>query len=162
MARLKVDFREFFTREASRNLIPTLKKLMTQKRGVAQDPSPANAPRTVMRKGKNHWLVDTGETRRNAFRFAVRPDELLIYPGGARHSGKHTSHGKIKHSKGPNPTYRDIFRWHNTGKGRYSGIFGKVPSRSDVFRRILKEYNRQVEPQILRLWKRDIDITIKG
>ena len=157
---LKADFTIFFRAE-SKKIIASYKRLIAIRRGVSNDNAPHNAPSTRMRKGKDHWLVDTGETKKNGFNSIVRPKRLLIFASGERHSArrsKHPRHGTI--SK-PGPTYRQLFRWHGHGsnKKRYSGVFGKLPSGSQFPQRFVNEAARQIRPQIARQLTKRIKVT---
>ena len=71
MAKVRLNFKRFFTNEAKKNIIgsptttyPTYKSLMNTKRGINLDHAPKNAKSTQKKKGKDHWLVSTGETMR--------------------------------------------------------------------------------------------------
>lgn len=159
---LSVNLKVFFDKEA-KTIIASYKSLLTKKQGVSLDPAPKNAPATIRKKGKDHWLVDTGETRREGFAFITQPTRMVIYASGKKHSGRYTQMlvpegGKKKRGQWQiptrkvirqgksKPTYRQIFRWHNQ-KG-YSGIFGKLPVGSGFPKRFVAEVVKQLRPQI--------------
>ncbi|MCF7801088.1 MAG: hypothetical protein K9N34_03625 [Candidatus Marinimicrobia bacterium] len=175
--RITLDFTDFFRKEAPR-LIGQYKRLLTVKRGIANDAAPPNAPRTIRKKGKDHWLVDTGETHDRGFDYRVQPKRLLIFASGKRHSGRYTqmlvpegskrqkgqsripSRKVIRQRPGTPPTYRQIFRWHN--KKGYSGIFGKLPIKSAFYRRMQAEANRQTRDQFPKRYAGKIKIWMKS
>lgn len=174
---IKLDFTRFFQQEAPR-LIGHYKRLLTIKRGVMNDNAPPNAPATIRKKGKNHWLVDTGETKTHGFDFRVKPKRLLIFASGNRHSGRYTqmlvpegskrkrgqsripTRRVIRQRNGTPPTYRQIFRWHN--KEGYSGVFGALPLKSKFFKRMQADALRQVRAQLPDRYPKNIKIWIKS
>ena len=140
MAQIKLDFRTFFNREG-RTIITEYKKLITKGRGTEQD----DAPDKVFPNGKP-WLVNTGALRKDGFRFAASANRLIIFPSGAKHPGK----GKSR------PIFRQLFRWHNTANGRYSGVFHKLPVQSAFLDRFQEEASRQLMKKVGIELTRDI------
>lgn len=136
MAEFKIDLKKFFIFEATKNIIPSYKRLMTRGKGVKMD----NAPKK--KKGGGVWMVDTGETRDNGFLHSVKKTSLLIFANPAKHSGK-TSRGYQQKSP---PRYDQIFGWHNAN--RYSGVFRMLPVGSKFPDRLVKEVGNQVFKQI--------------
>lgn len=127
MAKIKLDFRTFFNREGKK-IITSYKSLITNRRGVDQD----DAPEKKYPNGKP-WLVNTGALRKDGFRYIYTANRLIIFPSGAKHPGK-----------GKQPTFRQLFRWHNTANGRYSGLFGKLPVGSAFPDRFQEEASKQL------------------
>ena len=156
--KVRIDLRKFFTREAKRNIIgspnksyPTYKSLLRMKKGVKLDNAPDNDEVTAKRKGKNQWMVHTGETQRQGFLFRAKKKELLVYASKAKHSGNTyymTKAGKTSYKQKKPPTYEKIFQWHN--KRGYSGVFGQLPVGSKFPERLVKEVGKQFEPQITK------------
>jgi len=148
---LKLDFTIFFRAE-SKKIIASYKKLITTRRGVLNDDAPHNAKSTQLRKGKDHWLVDTGETKQRGFKSLVRKTRLLIYASGERHSPRRSKNPRIGTIAKPAPSYRQLFRWHGHGSKNkeYSGIFVKLPRESQFPRRFVMEGIRQLKPQIFK------------
>jgi len=159
---LSVNLKVFFDKEA-KGIIASYRRLLTMKQGVSLDPAPHNAPATIRKKGKDHWLVDTGETKREGFEFITTPNRLVIYASGKKHSGRYTQMlvpegsqrkrgqwriptRKVTRQGKSRPTYRQIFRWHN--QKNYSGIFGKLPVGSKFPQRFVAEVVKQLRPQI--------------
>ena len=156
MAKVRLNFKRFFTNEAKKNIIgsptttyPTYKSLMNTKRGINLDHAPKNAKSTQKKKGKDHWLVSTGETMRTGFKFGAKPLKLIVFASGKKHSGRYLYNGGRGVGKAKNPpTIRQLFRWHN--QEEYSGVFNKLPRGSQFFKRLAKEADRQVEKQLIK------------
>lgn len=148
---LKLDFTIFFRAE-SKKIISSYKRLISIRRGVSNDNAPHNARSTQLRKGKDHWLIDTGKTKQRGFKSLVRKTRLLIYASGERHSPRRSKHPRIGTIAKPAPSYRQLFRWHGHGSEhkKYSGIFGKLPAGSQFPKRFVKEGIRQIKPQIFK------------
>ncbi len=168
MAKLKIklDFKKFFIKE-SKNLIKYYKLFMKKKQGLNYDDAPSNKPSTVKKKGKDHWLVDTGETMQKGFKYRAKRLGMLVFASGQKHSGRSTyikrkdgkpAGKKINKSKNP-PRLRQIFEWHN--KKNYSGVFGELPKGSAMHARFDKEANKQVQVAIEKAM-RDSVKGIKG
>jgi hypothetical protein len=137
--RIRLDFSKFFKREATRNIIPSYKRLMTKGRGVENDDAPTKD------KGRKSWMVDTGELRDHGFVYRATRDRLLIFGSGKKHSSKY---------RNP-PTYKQLFQWHNKGRSAksgetYSGIFGQLPLKSRFPDRFRDEALKQLKPQIIK------------
>lgn len=149
--KFQLDLTRFFEKEC-KTLIASYKGLLTRKQGIALDNAPSNKESTIKRKGKDHWLVDTGETRRKGFLSEANRLKMKVYANTAKHSGRSTymtkSEGKKIYVKKDPPTYEQIFLWHNTANDRYSGIFQMIPAGSKLFERLDKEINKQVQDQI--------------
>ena len=62
MIQLKFNLRNFLAREGH-TLIKSYQRLMQVKQGISLDPAPHNAAATIKRKGKDHWMVDTGKLK---------------------------------------------------------------------------------------------------
>lgn len=146
----KINLKKFFTKEATKNIIgkpntsyPTYKSLMRMKKGIKLDAAPPNKPSTVAKKGKNHWLVDTGKTMNSGFKFTAKPRSLRVYASSEKHSLKPKA-----------PSFKNIFEWHNAE--RYSGIFQKLPVGSQFPERLVREVGRQIGPQVKRYLKRNL------
>ncbi|MBL4896304.1 MAG: hypothetical protein JKY75_05470 [Erythrobacter sp.] len=160
MARIKLNFKIFFTKEAKKNIIgkpttsyPTYASLLNSKRGINLDSAPRNKKSTIKTKGKDHWLVSTKETMKKGIKFGAQPLRLSVFASGKKHSGKYLYAGGSKRGKSKNPpTYRSLFRWHN--QEHYSGIFNKLPRGSQFFKRLQKECDRQVERELKKQVKK--------
>ncbi len=147
----KLNFKKFFKHEADRNIIgtpstpfPTYKSLMKRKQGVKLDKAPNNKISTIMKKGKDHWMVDTGNLMKKGFKRKATSHRLLIYASGSKHSGQFTYSGGTKKGRAKKPpTYRTLFRWHNMDG--YSGVFNKLPVGSQFYKRMEKDYYKQLE-----------------
>ncbi len=153
----KVNLKSFFKKEAEKNIIgtpntrfPTYKSLIKTKRGIRLDNAPKNSSVTAGRKGKNHWLVDTGATMHNGFKYEAKERSLRVYANPAQHPS-----GKV--------TYKQIFEWHNLGGGpkarfnkkpRYSGVFQKLPVGSKFPERLVEEVGKQVQPKIFEFLRK--------
>ena len=137
MASIKLDFRVFFAREARRAIIPSYKRLITVGRGVEQD----NAP-TKKKPNRRKWMNATGELRDKGFSFIATKNRLIVFPTKGKHSGK-----------GKQPSYRELFTWHNRGLSsynnqRYSGLFEKLPVGSQFPKRFKEEAMRQINKKV--------------
>lgn len=146
--RPRINLKKFFTKEATKNIIgkprtsfPTYKSLMRMKKGIRLDKAPKNATSTIAQKGKDHWLVNTGSTMNNGFKFTAKPRSLRVYASGS------------KHPEG-NVTYKQIFEFHNAE--RYSGVFQKLPVGSKFPERMVREVGKQIMPQLTRYLKRNL------
>ena len=171
--RITLNLKKVFDRE-SMILIRSYKTLLTRKRGVRQDDAPANALSTILNKGKDHWLVDTSETKTNVFKRRTSSLSMEVYSSESKHSGTRTYYGVKGGHKGKKrgvrrpreekrivksksrPKYSEIMQWHN--QKNYSGIFGgKWPVGSKAPERIGAEILRQAKKQAIQ----QIDRTIK-
>ena len=146
--RPRINLKKFFTKEATKNIIgkprtsfPTYKSLMNKKKGIRLDKAPRNSPTTIAMKGKDHWLVDTGETMNNGFKFTAKARSLRVYASTSKHSQS-------------NKTYKQIFEEHNAE--RYSGVFQKLPVGSKFPERMVREVGKQIMPQLTRYLKRNL------
>ena len=167
---LSINLQPILEKEA-KTLISSYRRLLTKKQGIQIDTAPRNAPSTIGIKGKDHWLVDTGETRRKGFKYRATKDTMLVFASGERHSGRRTYYGvpgghkgkkrgvrrartqkRIVRAKNP-PTYRQIFSWHNKGLSKggsmYSGIFQKWPVGSKAIERIGNETLKQIRQSVI-------------
>ena len=158
--RPKINLRKFFRIEAIKNIIgkpntrfPTYKSLLNKKKGIRLDNAPDNAQSTKKAKGKNHWMVSSGNTMKNGFKYEAKPRSLRVYASQAKH----------KLSK--KVTYEQIFKWHNKGgdpsakynkSERYSGIFQKLPVGSKFPVRLVREVGKQIGPQMAKYLKRGL------
>ncbi len=155
------------------------KTLITKKRGVRQDDAPSNAASTIAAKGKDHWMINTGETKRRGFKSISRPNSLTVFAPGQRHSGKRVYMGVPGGHKGqkagvrrprterrivkyntkrPPPTYRQLFRWHN--QEGYSGVYGQLPVNSRFNTRFSKEVIKQFKTKAPGILSRRIKVKI--
>ena len=161
--KIRIDLRKFFTREAKRNIIgnpntsfPTYKSLLNKRMGIKLDSAPDNDEKYSKLKGKNHWLVRTGETMNKGFQFKVGKRDLLIFASKKTHSGKGfrmtKSRGRVNTKAKNPPTYEKIFQWHN--KKNYSGVFGQLPIGSKFPKRLIAEVGKQILPNITKGIKR--------
>jgi len=165
----KLNFSKFFQKEA-KNLASQYKRLLSNKQGVMIgtagriDSAPHNRPFTIMKKGFDHWLVATGETRDKGILFKSGKWFMTVFASDKQHSGKYMDKRKIR-EPGPDspspPTYKELFERHNTADGRYSGIFGGMPKGTAFFQRFQKEFERQLIPQIKKELKKTIKINIR-
>lgn len=160
----KIKLKRFLEKEAG-IIITTYKRLLSVKRGHRNDNAPSNAKKTIIRKGKNHWMVATGETKKKGFDSKVSKRgsgryNLMVFASGKKHSGKYVYGGSVLQGKSK-PTYRSIFRWNNTADGRYSGVFGdKLPVNSKFPERLSKEVGKQTLALIKKSFPKNIDIKI--
>lgn len=172
--RINLNLKKFFNREG-RLLRGQYKRLLTIKRGRANDDAPNNELSTVIRKGKDHWLVDTGETKDKGIGLTASRNSLRIYAKDSKHSGDRTYMGvkgghkgrkkgviRKKNEKrtvnyGKGPKYSELYKWHNMGGDpsakfnhteRYSGIFVRWPIGSKFPKRMGAEVKRQLRKQI--------------
>lgn len=139
-----MNLKEFFEREA-RNIVKTQKSLLTNKKGVAQsDQAPHNAASTIKRKGFDHWLKATDETRKNVFQFETTPSRMTLFASEEKHSGRYpymTKSGKkIGQAKNP-PKYSQLIEWHTR---TYSGFYRGIPAGSQFPQRLKAEIVRQL------------------
>ena len=161
----KLKLKNFFIRE-SQTLIKSYKSLISRKQGVALDKAPSNKPSTVKKKGKDHWMLDTGELKNKGFAFQTTNTKMKVYAPNISHSGRSTYitrkggqpiGKKIYKSKSP-PTLRQLFEWHNTADGQYSGIFQRVPVGSKLFDRldteIEKQFNSYIKNDFIKNFRR--------
>ena len=146
--RPRINLKKFFTKEAVRNIIgkpttnfPTYKSLIQKKKGIRLDKAPKNAKSTIKRKGNDHWLVETGATMKNGFKYTAKQRSLRVYASQDKHPKK------VKKK----PTYKQIFEWHNAE--RYSGVFQKLPVGSKFPDRLVREVGRQIMPQMNKYLK---------
>jgi|TARA_Y100000310_G_scaffold337698_1_gene425433 hypothetical protein len=150
-AQKHIDLKKFFRKEIKRNIVgstrtsfPTYKSLIAKrKQGILLDPAPSNAPSTRKRKGKDHWMVDTGDLVRNGFGSWSKKHQMRVYAKQNRHSGKYTYAGGTRTGKAKNPpTYYKLFTWHNADG--YSGVFQQLPKGSQFPKRLEKEIMKQM------------------
>jgi len=144
---LKFNLRNFLAREGH-TLIKSYQRLMQVKQGISLDPAPHNAAATIKRKGKDHWMIDTGKLKRSGFRMLTWPMRLKVYASTDIHT-----RGKKR-----DVSYEDLFLWHNQGHigKRYSGIFNKFPAGSRFPERLSTEVYRQMRPQLEKAFTRRI------
>jgi hypothetical protein len=143
----KLNLTALFIQEA-KNLISAYKSLLTRKIGTRGDQAPPNKPSTVKRKGKSHWMVDTGNTKNKGFLSDPQKTSLTIFASQQRHRNRDIS-------------YEKLFLLHNTARGRYSGVFGQAPVGSKIFERMDKEINRQVQRFIEKRLPKRIIVKVK-
>jgi len=157
--RFAINMQPILEQEAKK-LVSTYRKLLTKKQGIKKDPAPHNKPATIARKGKDHWLVDTGETKNKGFLFRAGSNYIIVTASNALHSGKYTymgvPEGHIGQKKGVHRPhtqkrimqgkkripYKRIFSYHN--KQGYSGIFQKWPVGSNAIHRIITYYKKEL------------------
>ncbi len=144
MAKVKLNLASFFKTEAKKNIIPSYKRLISKGQGVDID----YAPRHKNPSNNKPWLIDTGETNRKGYNYRAGRDKLIIFASGAKHSPRVYKNGTMSKKQ---VTYRQIFSWHNTAGGRYSGIFGKLPKGSQFPERFKAEVKTQLIPQMIQL-----------
>ena len=173
--RISLNLKRFFNREG--NLLRgQFKRLLTVKRGRMNDDAPNNKLSTTLAKGKDHWLINTGETRDNGIGVKAGRHKLLIHAKQGKHSGDRVYMGvkgghkgkrrgviRAKSEKrtvnyGSGPKYSELYQWHNKGGDptakhnpveRYSGIFVKWPIGSKFPTRFGKEVKRQLRKQVI-------------
>lgn len=140
-----------------KKLAASYKRLIAKKQGVRLDPSPHNKwSYAITKQHGDHWLVNTGETKKKGIRWKADNRKLSVYASIARHSGRRyyyspkTGIRKVYKQKNP-PTYRQIFKWHNQVQG-WSGVFGELPAGSGFPNRFINEVSRQVAPQIYEMF----------
>lgn len=145
----KINLKKFFRVEAIKNIIgkpntqfPTYKSLLNKKKGIRLDSAPNNKEATRKAKGKNHWLVNTGNTMNKGFKFDAKPKSLRVFAS------------KEKHSLNKKVTYEQIFKWHNAD--RYSGIFQKLPVGSKFPERLVREVGKQIGPQMVKYLRKGL------
>ena len=156
ISNFQLDLRLFFS-QATKTLIASYKNLLSKRQGVRLDDAPQNANSTIARKGKDHWLVETGETKNRGFLSRFTKTMMEVFASPQRHSGKTVGGTTRKNA----PSYEKIFGMWNTAGGRYSGIFGQVPANSRLFQRLDKEMNIQFQkhltktvPKIVKIGKK--------
>lgn len=145
--KLHFNLRNFLQREGL-TLIKSYKRLMAVKQGISLDAAPHNAASTVKRKGKDHWMVDTGKLKRQGFKMQAWPMRLKVYASTDVHT-----HGKKRAV-----THEDLFQWHNQGHAgkTYSGVFNKFPAGSRFPERLSTEVFKQMRPQVEKAFSRRI------
>ncbi len=155
LAGVNFDFTKFFAYWKVQ-IIKSYRNLLTTKKGILGDNAPSNAPSVIARKGKDHWMMDTGDLYKNGFMSDHGSMHLRIFASDKQHSGRYTYMGvpgghkgqkrgvqrprterRIMHGRGNQPTYEQLFLWHN--KKGYSGIFGKLAHDSKFFKEFGKE-----------------------
>lgn len=159
----KIKLMRFLNKE-SKNIVTKYKSFLSRKRGVSNDDAPPNKASTIKQKGKNHWMVATGETKNKGIEYRVKKRGvgkygMLVFGSGQRHSGKRLYKGKKVQGKS-RPTYRSIFRYNNTAKGRYSGIFQYLPYNSKFPERLVNEIGKQTLEIIKRSYPKNIRMNI--
>lgn len=149
MIQLKFNLRNFLAREGQ-TLIKSYQRLIQVRQGISLDPAPHNADATVKRKGKNHWMVDTGKLKRSGFKVLAWPMRLKVYASTDIHT-----RGKKR-----DVSYEDLFLWHNQGHvGKsYSGVFNKFPVGSRFPDRLSVEVYKQMRPQLEKAFTRKIRV----
>ena len=156
----QINLKRFFLKEIKRNIIgtvgqsaPSYKSLVYKhKQGILLDSAPSNALSTIRRKGRDHWMRDTGDLAKNGFGFWAKAHTMRVYASQKRHSGKSTyitksGKKKIYKKKAP-PTYYKLFSWHNA-QG-YSGVFQQLPKGSQFPKRLEKELLKQLKKALGR------------
>jgi hypothetical protein len=144
----KLNLTALFIQEA-KNLISAYKSLLTRRIGTRGDQAPPNKPSTIKRKGKSHWMVDTGNTKNKGFLSEVTRKTLTIFASKQRHKNR------------SDVSYEKLFLLHNTARGRYSGVFGQAPRGSKIFQRVDKEINKQVQRFIEKRLPKRIIVRVK-
>lgn len=156
---IKLNLLSFFAKEA-KNLRTVYKRLLSNKRGIANDTAPSNAPSTVRKKGKNHWLIDTAETKNKGILYDAKNDGFKVYASDKTHSGAYLYKGQRKRRKNSEISYREIFELHN--QKNYSGIFGdELPAQSKFPDRFERELLRQIKPQLEKVLEKRVKIRLK-
>ena len=143
MGKIKINLKSFFEREA-KILIKAYKNLMSRRQGVRLDSAPHNKASTIKRKGKDHWLVDSGNLRDKGFESKTTKISLEVYASRKPHKNRN------------DVSYEELFKLHNQ-KG-YSGIFGELPVGSGLEKRLIKELDAQIIPQLKALLPKTIHI----
>ncbi|MDZ7821556.1 MAG: hypothetical protein U5N26_06945 [Candidatus Marinimicrobia bacterium] len=173
---MKFDFTDFF-KYWSVQIIKSYRNLLTQKKGVQYDKAPSNEPSVQDRKGKDHWMVDTKELYGEGFKSHFTKDKLRVYASKERHSGRYTYMGvpgghkgqkpyvrrarterRIKQRRGEQPTYEQLFMWHN--KKGYSGIFGRLAKDSKFVKEFSREANKQIKTQLPKEMRKRINVKL--
>lgn len=139
-----------FLRREGETLIKSYQRLIQTRKGISLDSAPHNAAATVKRKGKDHWMVDTGKLKRSGFKMMAWPMRLKVYASPEVHT-----HGKKR-----DVTYEDLFIWHNQGHAgkTYSGVFNKFPAGSRFPERLSAEVYKQMRPQLEKAFSRRIKV----
>ena len=153
-----INLKSFFQKEIKRNIVgttgqsaPSYKSLVHRhKKGVLLDRAPSNALSTIKKKGRDHWMRDTGDLAKNGFGSWAKKHTMRVYASQTRHSGLSTyvkkDGKKVKHKKKNPPTYYQLFSWHNA-QG-YSGVFQQLPKGSQFPKRMEKEIMKQLKRAI--------------
>ena len=179
MAQIKLNLQPFFHKEA-RLLRGQYRRLLTLKKGIRNDTAPRNKPSTILSKGADHWLINTGETRDKGIGFSRTRTGMSVYAKYAKHSGNRVYMGVKGGHKGQKrgvhrprdqrrivnssaqatpPSYTDLFIWHNKGGDRtamynrterYSGIFQKWPVGSKFPDRLANAVRGQIKEHIIK------------
>ena len=144
----KLDLTTLFTQEA-KNIISAYKSLLTRRIGTRGDAAPSNKPSTIKRKGKDHWMVDSGNTKNSGFLSKVGKTIMSIFASQQRHKNR------------PDVSYEKLFQLHNTANGRYSGVFGQAPAGSKIFERMDKEIVKQTNKFIEKRLPKRIIVKVK-
>jgi len=144
----RLNLMQFFLQEA-KTLISQYKSLLTRRLGVGRDTAPRNKPSTIKRKGFDHWLVDSGDTKRKGFLSTVTRLTMRVFASKQRHKNR----GDV--------SYEKLFELHNTAGDRYSGIFGSVPYGSKIFIRMDKEIVKQTNKFIAKRLPKKIIVRTK-
>ena len=171
--KIKFNFKAFLYKEV-KNLRAQYRRLLTMKQGIMKDPAPHNAPSTILQKGRDHWMKDTGELAKNGFVIKASAMSFSISASKERHSGRSTYMGvpgghigqkpgiqrprsekRTYVAKDP-PTYEEIFQMHN--QQGYSGIFNGFPKGSGFEKRAIAEAQRQINGLAMK----DQKIKLKG
>lgn len=179
---IKLNLKAFFQKEV-KNLRTQYRKLLTLKQGINYDQAPHNGPATIARKGKDHWMKDTGELYDNGFVIEARKLGMTIRASKKHHSGRSTYMGvpgghvgqkpgvrrprteKRTHVSQKKVTYEQLFEWHN--QKDYSGIFkarpglyGGTPKGSRLETDLNKEVVRQLKSQMMKMGNKRINLKV--
>lgn len=114
----EIDLSKFFRKEAPK-LRNQIRNNIKRKRGWRGDPAPHNSPVTVQIKGKDHWLVDTGELMNKGIKYDSHKLGMSLYASDQRHTNSED-------------TYSEIFDAYSR---RYSGAFG-IKDNDPLFQRM--------------------------
>jgi hypothetical protein len=174
VAKIQLKLKPFFKRE-SILLRGQYRRLLTLKKGIRNDTAPSNELSTILSKGADHWLINTGETREKGIGYKAFRSGMKVYAMKNRHSGNRVYMGVkgghkgrkrgvhrprdekriVNYGKGP--PYHDLYTWHNkggdptamyNGTERYSGIFQKWPVGSKFPDRLGMAVRKEVKKHL--------------
>jgi len=133
----KIDLTRFFRREAPK-LRKAIQKNIMDKQSYTGKPAPKNDDDYAIRKGRNHWLVNTGETMRKGIAYEYGKTSMKVFAKETEHSGKQRLNGKVRRYP-TRFTYKNIFEEHTT---EYDGVFG-INKGDRLWDRMLFEASKQ-------------------
>lgn len=157
MIRLHFNLRNFLRQEGA-TLVRSYQRLIATRKGISLDPAPHNAPSTVKRKGKDHWMVHTGTLKRDGFKMQAWPMRLKVYASTEVHSRRVSKRTGRTHTV----THEQLFLYHNQGHPDkpYSGVFNKFPAGSRFPERMSREVYKQMRPQLEKAFTKRIKVKV--